>query len=283
MLNFGLRHTKIEELKHALVEHEKQREIVEYGSRRLFERRQRAVGEIVVAVEDYVNHLANSPKDFDKTVAEYRVEVNSFDETVERLNIEAAQSNKTGGTAGVAGAAAGVGVAVLGSTAAMAIATTFGTASTGVAISTLSGAAATNAALAWLGGGALAAGGGGMVGGQAILALAGPVGWTVGGLALVGSGWYWAAKNFQISEEASCAKVNVVAEKKSLEAAGHEIWALGTQTEDHMNGCLEDLNWLQSEAPQNYKRFDENQKNRLQALVNHIHSLSELLRTKVVL
>ncbi len=57
----------------------------------------------------------------------------------------------------------------------------------GTAISTLSGAAATNAALAWLGGGAAAAGGGGMASGTAFLAMAGPVGWTIGGATLLAS------------------------------------------------------------------------------------------------
>ena len=71
-----------------------------------------------------------------------------------------------------AGAMAGAGIAAFGPTAAMAVATTFGTASTGTAIATLSGAAATNAALAWLGGGALAVGGGGMAAGEAFLAMA---------------------------------------------------------------------------------------------------------------
>lgn len=68
----------------------------------------------------------------------------------------------------------------------MGIATTFGTASTGTAIATLSGAAQTNAALAWLGGGALVAGGGGMGAEETFLAMAGPVGWAIGGVALVG-------------------------------------------------------------------------------------------------
>jgi len=53
-------------------------------------------------------------------------------------------------------------------TAAMWVATTFGTASTGTAISALSGAAAESAALAWLGGGTLAAGGGGMTAGRSV-------------------------------------------------------------------------------------------------------------------
>ena len=97
---------------------------------------------------------------------------------------------------GVAGFGLGVGVAALGPTAAMGIATTFGVASTGTAISALSGAAATNAALAWLGGGALAAGGGGMAAGNALLALAGPIGWAIAGIAIVGSGLlFWKAKS----------------------------------------------------------------------------------------
>ncbi|WP_213423715.1 hypothetical protein [Bhargavaea massiliensis] len=99
---------------------------------------------------------------------------------------------------GVAGIGAGIAITALGPTAAMGIATTFGIASTGTAISALSGAAATNAALAWLGGGALAAGGGGMAAGNAFLVLAGPVGWAIAGVALVGSGFLlWKGKSDQ--------------------------------------------------------------------------------------
>ena len=93
--------------------------------------------------------------------------------------------------AGAAGVGLGVAVITIGPTVAMGVATTFGVASTGTAISTLSGAAATNAALAWLGGGALAAGGGGMAAGEAFLALAGPVGWAIAGVALIISGIFF--------------------------------------------------------------------------------------------
>lgn len=109
-------------------------------------------------------------------------------------DFKAAVVKNTGG--GAVGASAGVAVAAFGPTAAMGVATTFGVASTGTAISTLSGAAATNAALAWLGGGAIAAGGGGIAAGEAMLALAGPVGWALAGVALLGSGLFmWKAKN----------------------------------------------------------------------------------------
>ena len=88
---------------------------------------------------------------------------------------------------GVAGVGLGVGIASLGPTAAMGVATTFGVASTGTAIAALHGAAATNAALAWLGGGTLAFGGGGIVAGKALLAMAGPVGWAIAGVAFASS------------------------------------------------------------------------------------------------
>lgn len=89
---------------------------------------------------------------------------------------------------GIAGVGTGIGVATMGPSAAMGVATTFGVASTGTAISSLSGAAATNAALAWLGGGTIAAGGGGMSAGGALLTLAGPIGWAIGGISLLASG-----------------------------------------------------------------------------------------------
>lgn len=160
-------------------------------------------------------------------------------ETAAKVNI--------GGAA--AGTTLGVGVATLGPTAAMGVATTFGIASTGTAISTLSGAAATNAALAWLGGGALAAGGGGMSAGTTLLALAGPIGWTIAGMALVGSGLlFWRAKSDknrleeiflliskrdQTSYSQAIVELNerisrIKEETKKLEAAVLEIGTFGT-------------------------------------------------------
>lgn len=115
---------------------------------------------------------------------------------VDKIESDYDSATKVNLNAGAAGAGLGVGVVALGPTAAMSIATTFGVASTGTAISTLSGAAATNAALAWLGGGTLAAGGGGMAGGSALIALSGPVGWTIAGVAIASSGlMLWIAKS----------------------------------------------------------------------------------------
>lgn len=115
---------------------------------------------------------------------------------VDKINENYIVAQKANVELGAGGIATGTGVALLGPTAAMGIATTFGVASTGTAIATLHGVAATNAALAWLGGGTLAAGGGGMTAGSMFLGLAGPVGWTIAGLTLISSALlFWKARS----------------------------------------------------------------------------------------
>lgn len=154
---------------------------------------------------DELNTLQKLFEDIRNVPSEKRLEYEKLKKI--RLNwkqqaekIESDYKNAAAKNAGTGAACVGAGIAVaaLGPTAAMGIATTFGVASTGTAITTLSGAAATNAALAWLGGGALAAGGGGMAAGNAFLALAGPVGWAIAGVAIVGSGLLlWKGKSDQ--------------------------------------------------------------------------------------
>ena len=260
---------------------------------------------MIEKVESYVNTLANSPKELDTTVAQFRIEADRFHGTVKRIESQASRSVRIGSSTGAAGVAAGVGVAALGPSAAIAVATTFGTASTGTAISALSGAAATNAALAWLGGRAVAAGGGGMAAGNTLLALAGPVGWGVGGVALVGSGFYFNNRNKKHAREATEARIEVEAQIRSLQIASREISSLQEITKKHAEGCGIELDallrykyggfleYVRSMAsrivhslykdPADYKNFNKEQKERLAALINHIRSLSELIRTEVAL
>ena len=281
MFNSKARKEAIRKLEIAVERHESVRNHVVQASELLFAQRQRGV-EAVGAVEEYVNLLANSPKEFDKTTAETRIEADRFKGVVKRFEVEAARAARIGGSTGAAGAAAGAGVAAFAPSAAMAIATTFGTASTGTAISALSGAAATNAALAWLGGGALAAGGSGMAGGSALLALAGPVGWTVGGAALVGSGIYLNSRNKRHSEEATEKRMEVEAQIRSMKAASRKIAGIQRLAKTHTEGCLDGLRRLKSHAPNDYHRFSQEQKLRLAALINHVRSLAALLNKEVV-
>lgn len=142
---------------------------------------------------DVIRNIPNEKKMECEKLKKIRLNWKQQAEKIENDYKEAAVKSAGAGAAGVG---AGVAVVALGPTAAMGVATTFGVASTGTAISALSGAAATNAALAWLGGGALAAGGGGMAAGNAFLALAGPVGWAIAGVAVIASGlMFWKSSN----------------------------------------------------------------------------------------
>lgn len=144
------------------------------------------------SIQELFDEIRNIPND-KKIECERLKEIRlNWKQQAEKIESDYKAASVKNAGAGAAGVGAGVAVVALGPTAAMGIATTFGVASTGTAISALSGAAATNAALAWLGGGALAAGGGGMAAGNAFLALAGPVGWAIAGVALIASGlMFW--------------------------------------------------------------------------------------------
>ena len=191
------------------------------------------------------------------------------------------KANQINGGLTGAGVVVGAGVAAFGPTAAIAVATTFGTASTGTAISALSGAAATNAALAWLGGGTLALGGGGMAAGNTLLALAGPVGWTIGGSALLGGALIANKKNKDSAVKAQKETVEVSKQLAVLNAANVEIKELVQLTTDHSIDIMMQKAKLNQNAPSDYNQFTLEQKQEIGSLVNNTLSLSKLINKKV--
>lgn len=281
MFNSSAKREAVERLEKAAKRYEASAKTTQDLAIALFELRQSTSQEIIVAVESYINYLANSPKAFDKSVSEFKVALSRFDHVVKEITAEADYANVASGS--MAGIAVGTGTAVaaFGPTAAIAAATTFGTASTGTAISMLSGAAATNAALAWLGGGAIAAGGGGMVAGNALLALAGPVGWGIGAAALCGTALWANGKNKEVAEKANGEALKVEGQIRALETAQTEIRSLRDLTKSHAEGALKQLKWLRKHAPENYQEFSEEAKQELASLINNISSLSKLLNKQV--
>lgn len=229
-------------------------------------------------IEIYINMLANSPKEFVKDIADVKFDIQEFKEAI-RIEEENASQNIKGATTAGGGLAVGGAIASLGPTAAMAIATTFGTASTGTAISALSGAAATNAALAWLGGGAVAAGGGGMAAGNAFLALAGPIGWGVAGGFLIVGGTFSAIANKKAAEQATKAiaeiykKINILGPKKAqLESLCQETKQLKTAL---------DISLIVNVYPNDYTKFSNEQKQTLATLINNVQSMGKLINERV--
>lgn len=194
-------------------------------------------------------------------------------ETIEQ-NYKTAAAKETG--AGAAGAGVGVAVVTMGPTVAMGVATTFGVASTGTAISTLSGAAATNAALAWLGGGALAAGGGGMAAGEAFLALAGPIGWAIAGVALITSGiLFWKTKTDQKYIEDIFTSISD-RDVKSYELATVELNERIDRIIDESKKLGDAINRIETFGL-DYNTMTEAQQYELGAFVNLMSSSTQLL------
>lgn len=282
MLNREAASTARSQLEAAAKEYDKRQGVVQTLATDLYNLRRESSELLIGEVEAYVNGLASTPKEFDRAFAEYKVEYRTFEGVVTEVDRQMHDINVTGGAATGVGVAAGASTALLAPTAAMAIATTFGTASTGTAIASLSGAAATNAALAWLGGGALAAGGGGMSAGGALLALAGPVGWTLAGAAVVGGGVFMWRANAKVAEEAHQRRIPIEKGIASLRLAASEIDGLKTLTQNHSAGMNSLLAQLRQTAPTDYAQFSAANKDALGALINHVRALSALLNKTIL-
>lgn len=236
---------------------------------------------ILTDFENYVNSMRNAPYELTKIASQVAVRRQAFEREIHHLELESRNADKVSGSVAGAGVLAGAGVAAFGPAAAMGVATTFGTASTGVAISTLAGVAKTSAALAWLGGGAMAAGGGGMVAGQALLAMAGPVGWAIGGTALLGGGLLASSKNKKIAEKAERQTREIKEEtskvKKINEKVVREIRAVSSLND----GTSTTLSQLLSVSHRDYRRLTAAQKENLMQLMNSCEALSKKIGEKI--
>ena len=282
MFNFEARREAVARLESSVAGYNAQHQIVLTEATDLHRLRDATSREIIAAAEAYVNELAHSPKEFDKSVSEFKVALDHFDGVVHRFATEG-ETVRVAGAMG-AGAAVGLGAATMAAApaAAMGIATTFGAASTGTAIAALSGAAQVSAATAWLGGGALAAGGGGMAAGAKVLAvLGGPVGWGLGALALAGTGAWTSHKNAEVAQRATAEAIAVEAKVVALRNAQCEIARLSKLTSSHAAGVRAQLGWLKHHAPTDYTQFSNDAKLELGSLINNIRALAKLLNTQV--
>ena len=236
-------------------------------------------------VETYLNMLKNTPE---KMILEFnsaKLEISTFEKEIDVIKKELEKIEFSAVTSGAKTAAAGVaaGTTVVGfaPSAAMAVATTFGTASTGAAISSLSGAAATNAALAWLGGGAVVAGGGGTAAGTALLALAGPIGWAIGGTGLIFSGLSINGKNKQAVEKYNEEVTNIRKEIVKLKLISAEIDRVGSGLQTDRDILKSKLSLAQDTYPKNYDEMNNDQRLYLGAIVNQLRVTSKKINEKI--
>ena len=284
MFNAKLRKNAIDNYNAAVERYEKAANDLGENTNVLYQEREKAL-KLVKLIEERINQLANTPKEFKVTLLKIEIEVENFktkQQEIKKAEVEA-KAAAGGSGAGATLSALGVAVATMGPTAAMGIATTFGVASTGTAISTLSGAAATNAALAWLGGGALAAGGGGMSAGSAFLALAGPVGWTISGVMLagsVGSGLYASHKNKETANKLIVERENLEKIIRKFNTMNSEVKALVETTNTQITGVIKAEKDL---IGSDYSQFSKDEKIQAGLLVNSTLTLAQLINKELKL
>lgn len=236
----------------------------------LLRQRERST-DLIELVEHLVNGIANTPKSFQTTLGEIKTLKSQFLDAEDFARRDLLNAKTSGAGAGLAAGATVAGVAP---TAAIWVATTFGTASTGTAISALSGAAASNAALAWLGGGALAAGG-------ALLALAGPIGWSVAGASLVASMALFAKKkldNRAAKQEALSAVKRNTAQVMSDDAQVENLLEKTTMIRTELVRCYRES---LVNVGADFGALPENQQRSLGILVNNTKSCAAVLGQRI--
>ena len=245
----------------------------------LYRIRQKSL-DLIEKVESLINSIANSPKDFDVKLDSIREERLKFRKTEEYAR-EAYDNAVKSGVSMAAGIAGGAAVASMAPSVAMWVATTFGTASTGTAISALHGAVATKAALAWLGGGALTAGGGGIAAGKALLALAGPIGWSIAGVATGASALFITSKNKATAQEAMNQAKEITKAGAYLNETCAKIQALSEETSQIYYPLSSFHAEMGKFVGADYTMLDNEQKKKLGTLVNNALTLTALVNKKI--
>lgn len=245
----------------------------------LYVERSRALDSIAF-VESIVNSIANRPKAFETEFEEINCNRKKFIDSCEYAERTLQEARKAATSAG-AGLAAAASVSFMAPTAAMWIATTFGTASTGTAISTLSGAAATNAALAWLGGGALTAGGGGIAAGNALLALSGPIGWTIAGATLLSSILLFTSQKTKLNKQKNEEIESIKRNTETVREMDAGINLILTETSEIRVGLNNMIKQVFSLYGRDYASLEMEQKQLLGAVVNNTKALSAMF-TKTI-
>ena len=237
----------------------------------LYELRLKSV-QLIKSIDNVQNELEIIKESIKSNYKRFENEIKSFE--VENKKFKSNDKSAIGaGVLAGSGVALGAGLATFGPGLAMAIATTFGTASTGVAISTLSGAAATTSALAWLGGG--------MASGTALLGAFGPIGWAIGGAALAGSGLWANSKNKKVAKEAEENTFKIKNETRKLSTIEYNVNLLKREILELEESIKLVFYKMRGYDIKDYKEFNDSQLDEFKTLLNNTFSLSCSLGKKI--
>ena len=270
----------IEELNAAIKKYDKTLKKLNKLVNTLHKHRAKDISDIMRIIEAYLSAIKYIPKKFRASFAGFKSQYAKFKNKIAEFEQEYINTLTVAGGTALGGIVAGVGTTALLPAGAMAVATTFGAASTGTAISALSGAAATNAALAWLGGGALCAGGGGMAAGTAFLALAGPIGISIGALGLITGGALSIISNYNAINKAKESLDEVNQREVALNEVIHKIKAIL----DRSLACTSQIvaiSYDLQKADTSYRNYSIKDKEKLELMNSNLIELSQLVNETV--
>lgn len=268
-----------QELINAVEEYNSQYALMKGCGEELYTERIRSC-DVINNVAALINSIANHPKSFDTEMGEIEILKRQFEEEASfaKKELEVARASAAGAVTGISSGAA---IMFVAPKAAMWIATTFGTSSTGTAISSLSGAAATKAALAWLGGGAASAGGGGAAAGSSLLAMAGPIGIGVAAVTILSSivliEYNKAKQNKERKEETDYIRQNT----EIIKEAGLKIGVMMDECKSLFDGLIKSYTDCLAAFGKEYTALDEQTQYKLGALVNNTKALAASLGKKL--
>lgn len=238
----------------------------------LYRARQRAIISIK-NTERYIISLANKPREFDTKMGDIRIRYIQFDNQIDKIkkmeedNID--ESNNAGFWVGIGGTAV----------ASTAVTMTLGSTSAGTALASLSGIATTNAALAWLGGETMVLGGAGIAGGQALLSFIGPIGWALGGTALLGKSFLIVKNNSDIARKAENSTRIIITEKNRIEKISAQVMAWSKETRKLTVELTKKITKIRRKK--NYFEFSEDEKREVAIIINMAEVLSKKLGDEI--
>ena len=238
--------------------------------KRLQDSRKMAI-QTIKQVERYIIALANKPRDYETKMGEIQMRYIEFETSYGKIQKDTGQVSSVG----MAGTLGGASIALMGQETMMAVAMTFGTASTGTAIASLSGAAATNAALSWLAGGSLAPGGAGAIAGQTMLRFLGPIGLLISGVSLTASLMQINKSNKEIAENAEKSITAIKKEIERIKEINVQVLSWNKETIALSTAITSHLRRISSKH--DYNTFSDDDMNELISLFNSTEVLSKLI------
>lgn len=246
MLNFTLKKEAIAAFEQAQAAHESLCADVKKYADNLHELRRASSEKLIVDVERYINELANSPKEFDKTFSEYRAEYTVFTDHV--VELEAAVKKADWQNTSIA-------VLAVMHLAPIFLRSSAGVLATAIPLGTFSALAP--------------------------LMLLGPVGLIASVSPIIGGGFAVRKKNAEVANEAVELRKEIEALNSAIGVSLMGLKLLLDLTKEHVEGVENLFRKVRVYAPRDYSKFDDGQRQQMGALINHVHSLSELLNKQV--